>query len=181
MATASASPTARSNPSEAVYFAPTDYAGFWRRGFVEIVDIGVMFVLIVIVTMMLVQTLAAGGLLLCWALAAYAYFVIVKHSRFRTLGYRLGRVRIVDARGQAPSWSALSLRLLFAIFGPINFVVDMLWIPSDPCKQSLRDKLAHTYVVKAGARAAGPARVVYRSYHLMGMAFVFREIEPLIS
>ena len=112
-------------------------------------------------------------------LSAYTYFVIVKHSRFCTLGYRLGRVRIVDVRGELPSWGALSLRLLFAVFGPINFVIDMLWIPSDPCKQSLRDKLTHTYVVKAGARAAGPARLVYRNYYLLGMAFVFREIEPV--
>jgi len=181
MATASASPTARSNPPEAVYFAATDYAGFWRRGFVEIVDLGVMLILLVVVTTILFNTLATGGLLLCWAAVAYLYFVIVKHSRFRTLGYRLGRVRIVDARGQSPSWSALSLRLLFAVVGPINFVIDLLWIPSDPCKQSLRDKLAHTYVVKLGASAAGPARVVYRNYYLLGMAFVFREIEPLTS
>lgn len=34
-----------------------------------------------------------------------------------------------------------------------------LWIPSDPWRQSLRDKLAHTYVVKVGAEPAGRARV----------------------
>ena len=135
--------------------------------------------LLVVLTVMLFAVLAAGGLLLCWAGAVYWYFVIVKHSRFHTVGYRLGRVRIVDAYGQTPSRRALSLRLLFAVFGPINIILDILWIPTDPCKQSLRDKLAHTYVVKASAHPAGPARVVYRNYYIMGMSLVFQELEPL--
>ena len=136
-------------------------------------------ILLVLVTAILCPVLADAGLLLCWAATIYGYFVIMKHSRFRTIGYRLGRVRIVDAYGQLPSQWALSLRLLFAVVGPLNVVLDMLWIPSDPCKQSLRDKLAHSYVVKESAQAAGRARVVYRDYFILGMAFVFQEIEPL--
>jgi len=135
--------------------------------------------LLVVLTAMLFAVLALGGLLLCWAAAVYWYFVIVKRSRFHTVGYRLGRVRIVDVRGQPPSQRALTLRLLFAVLGPFNIVLDLLWIPSDPYKQSLRDKVAHTYVVKASAPPAGPARVVYRNYYMMGMSFVFQEIEPL--
>ena len=73
----------------------------------------------------------------------------------------------------------MTLRLLFAVLGPFNIVLDLLWIPSDPYKQSLRDKVAHTYVVKASAPPAGPARVVYRNYYMMGMSFVFQEIESL--
>jgi uncharacterized RDD family membrane protein YckC len=120
-------------------------------------------------------------LLVCWAGTIYWYFVIVKHSRFNTLGYRLARVRIVDVYGRLPSVSALSLRLLFAIGGPFGIALDIIWIPSDRCKQSLRDKVAHTYVVKVNAQPAGPARIVYRQYFLMGMSFVFQEVEPLAS
>jgi uncharacterized RDD family membrane protein YckC len=165
--------------SEAVYFASSDYAGFWRRVLVEVADVFAIAFLLVLLTVILSSVLAEGGLLLFWAATIYWYFVIAKHSRFRTIGYRLGRVRIVNAYGQPPSQWALSLRLLFAVVGPLNFVLDILWIPSDPCKQSLRDKLAHSYVVKQSAQAAGRARVVYRNYYILGMAFVFQEIEPL--
>jgi hypothetical protein len=34
-------------------------------------------------------------------------------------------------------------------------------------------------VVKATAEPAGPARVVLRTYYVMGMSFVFRDVEPL--
>ena len=164
--------------SEAVYFASSDYAGFWRRVLVEVADVFTVAILLVLVAVILSSVLAEAGLLLCWAATIYWYFVIMKHSRLRTIGYRLGRVRIVDAYGQPLSHWALSLRLLFAVVGPLNLVLDMLWIPSDPCKQSLRDKLAHSYVVKESAQAAGRARVIYRNYFILGMAFVFQEIEP---
>jgi hypothetical protein len=164
---------------EPVYFAATDYAGFWRRIFVECADALMALLVLLLLSAMLADVLALGGLYLCFAATVYCYFVVLKRSRFHTLGYRLGRVRIVDAHGQVPSRRALSLRLLFAVAGPFNIVFDMLWIPSDPWKQSLRDKVAHTYVVTAHAHPAGPARVVYRNYYMMGMSIVFQEIEPV--
>jgi hypothetical protein len=38
--------------------------------------------------------------------------------------------------------------------------------------------MAHTYVVKVDARPAGPAQIVYRHYSILGMSFIFQEIEP---
>jgi RDD family len=118
-------------------------------------------------------------LVLCWAVLVYGYFVVLKHSRFSPVGYRLARARIVDSYGRPPGLGALTLRLSFGLLGPFNVFLDMLWIPSDRHKQALRDKFAHTYVVKASAEPAGPARVVFRTYYIMGMSFVFQEVEPV--
>ena len=169
--------------SQPVCFAANDYAGFWRRILIELVDVATMVFLLVLVAAILfaadvVEEPMDPAVWLCWGAAVYWYFVTVKRSRFHTVGCRLGGVRIVDVYGQTPPRRALLLRLLWAVFGPINIVFDLLWIPSDPCKQSLRDKMAHTYVVRVNARSAGPAQLVYRNYHIMGMSFIFQEIEP---
>jgi hypothetical protein len=50
---------------------------------------------------------------------AFAYFVILKRSRFRTLGYRLGQIKIVGLDGQPPTYLSLSLRLMFGLLGPL--------------------------------------------------------------
>lgn len=53
--------------SEVVWYAAKDYAGFWRRTLIELVDAVTLLVLL----------------------------VILKRSRFKTLGYRLARARVV--------------------------------------------------------------------------------------
>ena len=169
--------------SAVVYFAREDYAGFWRRLAVEVVDILVALGLLVALAFLFTVTPHRGRVsvelvFLAWGVVTFWYFVILKHLGWRTAGYHLGGVRIVDACGQVPGFTSLSLRLLFGVMGPFNVLVDMLWIPSDPWRQSLRDKLAHTYVVKANAKPAGPGRLVYRNYHMLGSTFIFQEIQP---
>ena len=171
----------------AVWFFPSDYVGFWRRLAVELVDSVVIVVVLVAVTATVVlldpaeelSDATAAVLISCWAAFIYGYFVVLKHSRFGTVGYRLARVRIVDACGRPPGLGALTLRLSFGLLGPFNVILDMLWIPSDRHKQALRDKFAHTYVIKANAEPAGPARVVFRTHYIMGMSFVFQDVEPV--
>jgi uncharacterized RDD family membrane protein YckC len=102
--------------SQAVCFAADDYAGFWRRILVELVDVVTMLVLLGLVAVVLfaldlVEEPGYQAVWLCWGAAAYWYFVSVKRSRFHTVGYRLGGVRIVDVYGQTPRRRALILRL----------------------------------------------------------------------
>ena len=161
--------------------------GLWRRLAIELVDSVVIVAVLLVITATVVlldpgedlsdATLAV--LISCWAVFICGYFVVLKRSRFATVGYRLARVRIVDACGRPPGLGALTLRLSFGLLGPFNVVLDMLWIPFDRHKQALRDKLAHTYVVKANAEPAGPARVVVRTYSILGMSFVFQDVEPV--
>jgi uncharacterized RDD family membrane protein YckC len=177
----------RPSSKPAVWFFPSDYVGVWRRLAVELVDSVVIVVGLVVVTATVVlldpgedlsdTTLAV--VISCWAVLIYGYFVVLKRSRLTTVGYRLAGVRILDASGRPPRLGAMTLRLSFGLLGPFNIVLDMLWIPFDRHKQTLRDKLAHTYVVKANAEPAGPARIVVRTYSILGMSFVFQDVEPV--
>jgi uncharacterized RDD family membrane protein YckC len=174
----------RLNALPAVWFFPSDYAGFWRRLGVELADAVVIAVLLLIVTVTVALLDPVGDwndtyLFAGWLALGWIYFVVLKRTPIGTVGYRLAGVRIVDAYGRAPGLGALTLRLAFGILGPLNIVLDLLWIPSDRHKQSLRDKFAHTYVVKATAQPAGPARVVLRTSSVLGMAVVFRDVEAV--
>jgi hypothetical protein len=68
-------------------------------------------------------------------------------------------------------------RLAFVLLGPFNFFVDLLWISSDPCRQALRDKVAHTYVVRVTAVPTGVGQVIYRIYTVFGMTLLFAEVQ----
>ena len=105
------------------------------------------------------------------------YLVVLKRSKIGTIGYRVGSVRIVGPDGQTASLSALTYRLLFAPLGPLNWFMDLLWVSGDPHGQSLRDKLAHTYVVKLRAQPVGTGKIVYRCYDICGFNLTFHEIE----
>ena len=105
------------------------------------------------------------------------YFVFLKASPYRTLGYVLGRARIVNYRGQRPGIPRLMGRLLFVIGGPMNFLFDALWLTGDKNRQALRDKFASTYVVRHEAVPVGWGRVRYRTYTFWGMTFIFREVD----
>ena len=189
-------PTHRARPSYAadgpdsrrpVWFFPSDYAGFWRRLAIELTDaVAIVILLVALAAAVIVLHPAErpddrilATLWFCWLASIYGYFVFLKRSRLGTVGYRLAGVRIVDLYGSPPDLGALTLRLLFALAGPFNILLDMLWIPSDRHGQALRDKLAHTYVVKADAEPAGVARVVLRTSSILGMSFVFEDVEPL--
>lgn len=155
----------------ALYYRPEDYAGVMRRLLIDFVDAGVALT----VTFML-SFIAAGSIV--WIPVFVLYFVVLKGSRFRTLGYVLAGARIVDFNGQRPRYRALFGRLAFVMFGPINFIIDLCWISSDPAHQALRDKFAHTFVVRANAVPAGTGRITYPTYMVFGWTLMFAEVRP---
>jgi uncharacterized RDD family membrane protein YckC len=110
-------------------------------------------------------------------LIVMSYMVVLKRSRFRTLGYRLGGVKIVGLDGGPPSYPSLLLRFTFTALGPLNWCIDLLWLSHDPHRQALRDKFANTYVIRTDAQPAGEGRIVLRYYHIIFYNCLFREIE----
>jgi hypothetical protein len=56
----------------------------------------------------------------------------------------------------------MTFRLFLWLFGPFNGFYDLLWMAGDECRQSLRDKVSGTYVIKKNAVALGmgPIRLV---------------------
>lgn len=167
------------------YFRREDYASFWIRLLVEIVDLAVVIFLCVAFTLPLAAILPSDRLgfnviLLHWIAFLFLYFVVLKGSRIRTLGYRIGRVKIVGLDGRAPGYSALTLRLAFAILSPLS-ILDLMWLWHDEHRQALRDKFAGTYVVKAKSEPMGCASLVRRRYEILFYNFLFREIKTIDS
>jgi uncharacterized RDD family membrane protein YckC len=165
-----------------VYFLRKDYAGFWRRLFVDAIDLAVAALACVAVAALILREGPMNKQVLDIMLAAcavifFCYFVALKRSRFRTLGYRACGVRIIGIDGGLPNWSSLTLRLLFIFLGALNYLCDLLFASGDENRQSIRDKFTSTYVVKAKAQTAGTGLVVYQHYNILGLALMFREVE----
>jgi len=159
---------------EGIYYRREDYAGLWRRVLVSTVDALVAFAGLVALLLLGDTILAATGAALgffTWLALAYVYLVVCKRSRARTLGYRLGRVKIVSIRGDAPSSWRVTFRLLFALMGggfsSVLGLIDLSWISGDDHRQTLRDKLAHTYVIRASAEPVGRGPISYDVYHVL--------------
>jgi hypothetical protein len=175
-------PATQRAPATGVYFRRHDYAGFWRRLLVDAIDLSVVgAVCSAFGTALAIETpLTKGAMDLILAITVvvfFCYFVVLKRSKFRILGYRAGGVRIVGLDGKIPSWSSLTFRLMFALLGPLNWLFDLIFASGDEHRQAIRDKFASTYVVKAGAQPAGSRKVVCRYCHLFGYTLLFREIE----
>ena len=171
-----------------VYYRRSDYAGFWRRFGTDVIDILVVFAIIILCSILIAFLLPDQlgtrsdprlPLPIFFLLPAvpFAYFVLLKRSTFRTIGYRICGVRIVDLQGKRPTLFALTARLLFAVLGPLNFLLDLAWIPGDSNRQALRDKFAHTYVILATAEPEGRGTIAYTPYHFFGMSFLFPEVK----
>ena len=153
-----------------VYYRPEDHAGVIRRLVIDFVDTAVAVTISVVLSSLVPVPIA-------WPVVWLLYFVALKGSRFRTLGYVLAGTRIVNYSGQRPGYLTLLGRLAFAVLGPVNFLIDLCWVSSDPSRQALRDKFAHTHVVRARAVPAGTGRIVYPTYMTFGWTLMFAEVQ----
>lgn len=165
-----------------VYYRRADHPGFFCRLLVDLIDLTVVMLLMLLI-MFLIALLCpsdwyTGLAMLFTAALWFIYFVLLKRSRIRTLGYVLFGTRIVSLHGQPPSLFAMSIRLLFAGLGPFNSLLDLIWIAGDEQRQALRDKFAGTYVIRRYATPCGQGPIVYNRYMLLGYNFLFRDVKP---
>jgi uncharacterized RDD family membrane protein YckC len=163
--------------STGVYFRREDYASFWRRLIVDFIDAATVGLVCTIAIIGLWAFVPGNLILIVCVMIFFCHFVLLKRSKGGTLGYRMGGVRIVGLDGQRPGILALTIRMLFMVLGPINYLLDVVWLTSDEQRQALRDKFADTYVVRRGAEPVGSAKVVHRYYYILGYNFLFREVE----
>ena len=163
----------------AVYFRRQDYAGFWLRLLIDLVDSVVAGIACILVLLALLGVAGGRTILLIWAAIAFCYFVLLERSKLGTAGYLVAGVKIVGPDGQRASFFSLTLRFSFMVLGPLNGLLDLVWLSGDAHRQALRDKFAQTYVVKKNAEPAGSGKLLPRHYEICGMNFLFREIEPV--
>lgn len=109
--------------------------------------------------------------------SAYVYLTAMKRSNFKTLGYRIFGIKVVNLKGTRPSMPAMSWRFILLTFGPLDVLADLLWLGGEETRQTIRDKFAGTYVIKASAVPAGTGRIVYERYNFMGFAMIFKNIK----
>lgn len=182
-------PAANSDqPADHVYYLTEDYAGLARRFGSLVVDLGVLFLLITgveeaVFALDLVPIDFDGNppswYYGCLAALAGLYLTVLKRSPIRTPGYWIAGLRIVDLRACTPSMPRMIFRLSLWILGPINPVLDFLFISNNEERQTIRDKLAGTYVVLSTARPAGVGLKTLERISFMGMMLMYPVIRPV--
>jgi uncharacterized RDD family membrane protein YckC len=167
---------------EGVYYAPRGYAGLVRRCIIIGVDLLVVWFASVMTIVVLFDLPSEMGhvttsKLFVLSVLSYLYLVLVKRSDWGTVGYRLTGVRIVNLEGKRPSVYQMTLRFLLFVFGPFHIIVDVLWLGGDENRQTLRDKIVGTYVIRDDALPAGRGQQQLVPYYLLGWNFRFREVK----
>ena len=169
---------------DADFYDPKDYVGIGRRLIVIIVD-SLMLVLIGLVLWMpfLVLILSrvipsdpSGMFWIFFLLAIWVYLAPIKRSDSGTVGYRLLGIKLVSTKGGRPSLINMTIRMMLWMFGPFNFVLDLLWLGADSENQSLRDCYLSTYLVVRNAKPIGRAPVHLTRYNAMGFALAYPRV-----
>jgi uncharacterized RDD family membrane protein YckC len=118
---------------------------------------------------------------LAFASFCYLYLAILGRSKLGTLGYALTSVEVVDLEGKQPSIACMTFRSLFAVLGPLNAILDLLWLGGDQNRQALRDKLAGTYVIRRGAEPEGRGVQKHVMISFLGWNLLVREVAKKVT
>lgn len=164
---------------DGVYFAADDYIGVGRRiliVFVDTVALGVMVSVLSVCWFYLVgdDTGLAGVVVL----AMWWYLVPLKRSGFRTVGYQFAGAKLVNLKGERPALWLLTLRSLLWMFcfAPLNLLLEFLWCRVDYDRQSIRDRLTNTCLVKHDATPVGTGEVHMAYYFSCGYTLAYSHV-----
>ena len=174
---------------EYVFYHASDYAGFFRRIVAIVVDLVALLAILLacnlsldlIGAISLDEDNLQGWYVVSIIIVGYPYLTLLKRSRLRTPGYWLAGLRIVDLKGRPPSMFLMTLRLFWWVLGPINPLIDLLFMTSDDRRQTIRDKLIGTYVIKKNAAPAGFGHKTIGSRSFMGMMLMYPVVRPTSS
>ena len=165
-----------------VIYRKDDYAGLIRRVFITVIDF-IVIALLSSISLYITSYMVEFDViyfnfnffiilsLLVW------YFVLLKPSKYRTVGYRLAQVKIVDLHGKKPSIFKMLIRVLLLLIGPFEIIIDLIWLSSEKTKQTLRDKYVGTYVVDERANPIGKENLQTVVLGVMGWSITYREVD----
>ncbi|MBF0197815.1 MAG: RDD family protein [Planctomycetes bacterium] len=162
-----------------VYYDTDDYAGFFRRLIIICVDLFVFCSLIsfgLILDEVLYDSFESyyeeyctfGALIL-----TYIYLTVIKISRFGTFGLALTNCKIVSIYGKKPSMYNMSFRFLFLFLGPVNLIIDLMWLTLNPEKRTVRDCYSQTYVIRKNSKHIGESPVHLCRIHVLGAMLMY--------
>src|SRR4051812_47615384 len=125
---------------DGVYYAPNDYVGFAPRLVILLVD--GLFLAAMLSLSALLWSSTMGEYTTTFNLLTVAFIWLyttpLKRSNLRTLGYRLMGCKLVSLKGTRPSLLLLTFRSLLWVFGPFNFLLDIIWCSIDDDRQTMR-------------------------------------------
>jgi uncharacterized RDD family membrane protein YckC len=90
--------------------------------------------------------LGLGGLVLLITL----FYYVLMTARGATIGKKVFGLKVVKADGTPPGFGRALLRQTIGYFVSSFFWLGFIWIAFDPQRQGWHDKIAGTYVVRAG-------------------------------
>jgi uncharacterized RDD family membrane protein YckC len=165
-----------------VYFSQNDYAGLLLRFSIIGIDTVVLLATSIIIAFLLhpinreFDTLIGHTIELMIPIS-YLYLAIYKRTDHSTMGYRVLGAKIINLEGKRPSIWQMTLRFSMLLFGPLNFFVDIFWLTGEENRQTLRDKMFGTYVIKRQAQPKGTGKILYYQQMFLGWNWMFREVE----
>lgn len=165
---------------EGVYYAPGDYAGFLKRFVIIIIDFAVLVAAYVLLAELDVALRSDHGMLpvdLIWLIFALGYLVVLEPWT-GTVGFLVTGVKIVNLSGERPSVFRVGFRLsLWVLGGPFHPLFDLIFLSGDERKQTVRDKLAGTYVVNKDAMPEGKGPIKWVRFMLLAMNLLVPEVQ----
>ena len=167
-----------------VYFDRRDYATLSHRLLAGVIDgclVGTTGLMALVVAS-LASSLGARSAILALGLAhlafVFLYFTIVLRSRFRTAGLRIAGLKVVSVDGGRPSVWSLGSRLI-VMAAPGILLADLWWMLSTAERQTLRDRLAGCYVVRADAAPLGRGVLMWEYLDGFGLALLLRSVRTV--
>ncbi|MDH4081620.1 MAG: RDD family protein [Nitrospira sp.] len=164
---------------DGVYFSDTDYIGPSRRIVIVCIDTVVLLVMGWGLSSAWVGVFGHDeGLISALVIMIWLYLVLLKRSAWRTVGYRVAGAKLVNLQGTRPALWLLTLRSLLWMFFfiPSNFLIDFLWCSVDDDRQSIRDRIANTCLVKHHAVPIGTGEVHIAYYFVLGYMFAYSHV-----
>lgn len=162
-----------------VYYRTEDYASFIRRIACIIIDGVILFMILFLLGIIygiFSYYVSFAIYFIFWAILATVYMTYIKASSFKTIGYIMLNLKIVDLRGEKPKLLVMLFRFFFSLFSPFQIIFDCLWLTDDVNRQSIHDKIAGTYVVKDNAKPVGNNKLKVSVYGINGYIFCFKEV-----
>lgn len=165
-----------------VYYNRSDYASFTKRVIIAFVDL--IVILLISVLILYISNFFINNVetyldfnFSSFILVSVIYLAFLKRSKYRTLGYIITGVKIVNLKGEKPSIFRMILRVGLLMVGPFELVIDIIWLTSEMTRQTLRDKYVGTYVINQNANPEGYVKLQNVSLGVMGWNLSYREIK----
>lgn len=164
---------------DGVYFAADDYIGVGRRLLIVCVDTVVLGLMVWGLSSVWFHLLGNYEMFFgVVVLAVWLYLVLLKRSAWRTVGYQLAGAKLVNLQGARPALWLLTLRSLLWLFcfAPGNLFLEFLWCSVDSDRQSLRDRVTNTCLVKNSATPIGTGEVHMAYYFSFGYTLTYSHV-----